>query len=128
MDKLLLKLLQQLEKVAETNEEIFDTEVRERMGVACMDGFVRHESEFMLPSEFGLTTNDANAIVRAALDDYINAANEKASSLGIVQFHDRLTAFQNSNVVTEEGNDYEEFFGHTPGEFYDKKGNVIRTH
>jgi hypothetical protein len=54
--------------------------------------------------------------------------NDEAASQGITKFHDRLAVFQNGEVKTEgSGGDYEEFFGHTPPEFYDENGVVVRT-
>ena len=126
MDDILLALLQKLKKVAETNEEIFDSECRETAGVAIMEGFVRNLPDYSLPHDLGLATDEANRAVYAAIDEYIRNANAKATSEGMHRFHDRLAAFQDRAVTFKPGNDYEEFFGHSPPEFYDDDGNVVR--
>lgn len=126
MDEILLALLHKLNQVAETNEEIFDSECREAVGIAIMEGFVRNLPDYSIPHDLGLATDDANRAVYAAIDEYIRSAKAKAISEGMDRFHDRLAAFQNRAVTFKPGNDYEEFFGHTPPEFYDDGGNVVR--
>jgi hypothetical protein len=130
MDELLLDLLEGLERIADQHEELYDTEVRERMGLAIMDGFVRNKKDYEVPSDMGMSSVEANAAVHSAVTTYIDAANKRASTLGIRRFFDRLAAFQNGTVVTKSRfrRDFEEFFGHTPPEFYDENGNAIRTH
>jgi hypothetical protein len=44
MDKLLLQLLERLEAIGEHHGELFDTEVRESMGIAIMQGFVANST------------------------------------------------------------------------------------
>jgi serine/threonine protein kinase HipA of HipAB toxin-antitoxin module len=72
-------------------------------------------------------TAEGNAAVRTAVADYIAAATQKAAELGIIRFHDRMAHLQNRVVRSQQGYDYEEFFGHSPPELYDDAGNVIRT-
>ena len=127
MKTVLGKLLERLEAVAEDHEEIFDTEVRERMGAACMEGFVRRSADFRLPRRFGLMHAAADARIHEALADFLSAAKEAAASGGLDTFHRRLAAFQDGAVVTDAGNDYEEFFGHSPADSYDAAGEVVRT-
>jgi hypothetical protein len=127
LEKLLAQLLDRLEIIAENHGELLDSEVREAIGVAVMDGFVRGHGTGNMPAVFGMLSAEANQEVRYALIKYINDANLTASLQGITSFRDRLRAFQNINVANSEGNTYDDFFGHTPDEFYDDYGNVVRT-
>tara|TARA_R110002096_G_scaffold332041_3_gene526093 strand:- start:574 stop:963 length:390 start_codon:yes stop_codon:yes gene_type:complete len=127
VEEQLRQMLVQLEKVSADNEEIFDTECREQMGLAVMDGFVRGKGGNAVPVEIGLATDDANRLVHSALTKFVLDANAIAESQGLL-FLDRLNELQNDEVATDDGNDYEEFFGHTPADFYDAAGNVVRTH
>lgn len=127
LEEQLRQMLVQLEVVAANNEEIFDTECREKMGLAVMDGFVRDRGPDVVPSDLGLATDDANRLVHIALVQFIVDAKAVADAEQL-PFFDRLNELQNDEVTTDEGNDYEEFFGHTPAEFYDADGNVVRTH
>ena len=127
MEKLLLQLIERLEQIAEESEEIFDSEVREEMGLAIMEGYVRRTQGYQMPHSFGMNSQTANDAVRAALRDYIEMANRLSDRAGITRFLDRLAAFQDDRAKTEVGgNDYEDFFGHTPPELYDEEGNVLR--
>lgn len=129
MEELLSILLERLRLIGEEHSELYDSEVREQMGEAIMEGFIREQKGFRLPDQFGMYSDEANRRVKAAIAKYIEGANKKTSEVGLKNFHDRLAAFQNSKVQTSvPGNDYEEFFGHTSPEFYDEYGNVIRTY
>ena len=126
MDEILRYLLNRLEQIGCVYEELYDTECRERMGNAVIDGFVRNKSDFVLGDDFGLHSGQANLTVKEALAKYIANANSMAVDLGITDFHERLAAFQNSNVNSEEeGSFYDDFFGHSAPERFDSAGNVI---
>jgi hypothetical protein len=121
-------LLNALSEIGKDHPELYDSEVRERMGEVIMQAFVRAIPGYVVPDTFGLYSADANAKVRVAIDRYVSHANATAAQQTLTRFHDRLAAFQDTSVQTSiPGHDYEEFFGHTPPEFYDEVGNVLRT-
>ena len=128
MEQILLQLIETLQCIGGEHPELYDSEVRQRMGGAIMDAFVRSRQDCKVPDDFGMYTGHANHRVKTAIESYITAANKRAAELGMIRFYDRLEAFQNPKVQTSvPGNDYEEFFGHTPLEFYDESGTVVRT-
>jgi hypothetical protein len=126
MDHLLKALLNQLERVGMSHEELYDTECRERMGNAVFDGFIRARDGFTLPSDFGLYSADANASVRNAISIYIAKANETAAALGMTSFHQRLSAFQNENVKSDvAGIYYDDVFGYSRPDLFTESGELI---
>lgn len=126
MEELLRKLLNHLDQVGVDHEELYDTECRQHLSNAVVDGFVRGQSEYILADDFGLHKAEANREVRKALTAYIADAKTKAAELGIVDFHKRLDAFQNPNVESdEEGSFYDDFFGHSAPELFDSEGNAL---
>jgi len=126
MEELLHRLLNQLEAIGSGHEELYDTECRERMANAVMDGFVRGQ-KIVLADDFGLYTPEANLAVKAALGEYIANAKALAADLRIAKFHDRLAAFQNSRIQSDgQRNLYDDFFGHSPPDAFDPAGNVRR--
>tara|TARA_R110002049_G_C9026253_1_gene551704 strand:- start:81 stop:995 length:915 start_codon:yes stop_codon:yes gene_type:complete len=126
MEELLRQLLNRLEQVGSNHEELYDTECRERMGNAVMDGFVRNKGDFVLADDFGLYATEANLAVKEALAEYITKANSQAAESSITDFHERLAAFQNSDVESDgEGSFYDDFFGHSAPDAFDSTGNVI---
>ena len=124
MQALLLELLIDLERIGNDHEDLFDSEVRERIGEAVMQGFVRAIPDYSVRTDLGMFKPEADAAVRQLLIRYIAAANALAADKQIMRFHDRLAAFQDSDVRTPNGNDYDEFFGHTPPEYYNDDGTV----
>ncbi len=127
MEAALLKLLKTLESLGDVHEELYDSEVRERIGNAIMDGFVRNLPGYFVPRDLGMFSDEANCLVQHALEDYISLANHLCREKGITKFHDRLAAFQNrdARVNPRTAVDYEDLFGHTPPEWYDANGNVL---
>jgi hypothetical protein len=126
MDELLRNLLDRLQEIGQEHEEIYDTECRERMSNAILNGFIRPLNDFSLASDFGLYSSDANARVREALGTYISEANKTAKQINLCCFHARLSAFQNETVRSKhEGVYYDDFFGYWRPESYSEKGEKI---
>lgn len=67
---------------------------------------------------------DENRLIKAALKAYIEGARSNAQALGLDSFHERLAAFQNLAVRTEQKNDYDDFFGWMNPNLLDEAGNV----
>ena len=125
MRDLLLELLRRLEAVDDAHPEVGDSEVREALGMAVFDGFVRPQSGYELPESFAMNTPEGNRRVREALAWFLPAANSEAMRAGFVTFHQRLAAVQDYDVLTARGNDAEEYFGHSPPEEFDESGEAI---
>jgi hypothetical protein len=126
MDNLLRELLDALDAVGEKHGEIYDTVCRERMGEAIFYLFVKPDSGYVTPNEFGLYDDDANRDVKHALVTYSTAAREMAPKSGIDSFHGRLAAFQNEEIKgNKEQNYYDDFFGWSNPENFDADGNVV---
>lgn len=127
LENVLLRLLEKLESIGQHHGELYDSEVRERMGTAIMEGFVRGRNEYRIADDLGMFSEEANHAVRSSIQGYLDEANSEAATLGMTKFHDRLAAFQNDVVRTKKDkNDFDEFFGTTPPEFYNEFGVVIR--
>ena len=128
MEEALLQLLKELEAIGEQHEELYDSEVREIIGNAIAEGFIRRTSGYRVPDGVKMYSDSANTSVRNALVQYIADAGQAASEIGLDSFHSRLDAFQNRNVRVNPKTavDYEDLFGHMPSDWYDVDGNVIR--
>jgi hypothetical protein len=114
MDHFLILLLNRLEEIGEANREIYDSESRDKMSDAVINGFVRPLDHFVLPATFGLFSDVGNAKVHAAIEEYIKSAAPEAHRLGLDSPDDRLAAFQNSDIHTARGQKYfDDFFGYT---------------
>lgn len=117
MPELLLELLQELESIAEEHEEIYDTDACEKMGITIGNLFIDPVDKYEYSDDFGLYKENGNSRVKQALKTYINEAN-KISLGSAMSLEERLDTFQDKNVMTENGSQYDDFFGWVdPSEF-----------
>jgi hypothetical protein len=123
--ELLLQLLLRLEAIGEQHEEIGDTVCREAMRSAVFRSFLRPEPGYDLPEDYGLMDPEANRAVGEAIADYVSAARALVPSLGLTNFQQRLTVFQDASVFTEDGSTYDEYFGYQSPERYDTDGKWL---
>lgn len=129
MDDLLSALLDALDVVGQSHEEIYDTVCREKMGEAIVHLFIKPDADYVVPHEFGLHEATANLAVKNALVAYATAAKTAAADLGVNSFRERLAAFQNGDVESRiEGNDFDDFFGWMNPTDFDESGNVLEDH
>jgi len=110
-EQILRSLLDDLERVSKQSEEIFDTDVRERMWDAVDKGFINTKRGYALPNKFGMFSDQGNARVKEALRRFIERATTWARSHRVTSSRARLAAFQDSNVVSQGGRRYDDFFG-----------------
>ena len=109
MKTTLKKLLDRLDAISKDHEEVGDTDVREQMYEAVYHAFIVQTPGYTLPGKFGMFESAGDAAVRAALSEFIPAA----CGAGLSTPQDRFTAFQDGSVLSDVGNPYDEYFGHS---------------
>jgi hypothetical protein len=118
--KPLLQLLNEFDRIAQTYEEIGDTDVREQIRVALNDGYVTPKDGFELPETFGMFEPDGNAQVGAALRQFLAAANKIAAQRKNLQTaKGRLRSIQDENVTSDAGTLYDEYWGYVDEDEFD---------
>jgi hypothetical protein len=127
MEQLLLELLHRLEAIGEQHKELYDSDVREAMDDAVFRGFIKPERVYVLPDKFAMFSAEGDRQVRESLAWFLPAAREAAREAGLDTFHKRLAAFQNQEVRTGQQNDYNDFFGWSNPELFDKAGDVLQS-
>ena len=126
MDRILIELLDSLDRIGQTHDEIYDTVCREKMSEPIFFLFIKPDSNYVMPDDFGLKSNDSNLAVRHAIQNYVEQARTIASNIGLDSFHKRLAAFQNCEIhSTIERNYYDDFFGWSDPERFDENGDLI---
>jgi hypothetical protein len=124
VEKVLRLFLARLEGIDEDHEGLGDTNVREHMGEDIRRGFLRLEPGFTPSGNYGLDP-EANRLIARTIARFVEAAQAAALRDGITTFHERLAAFQNPAVRTEDGSDYNDFFGVIDGTRFDAAGNEL---
>lgn len=110
MKRVVQTLLQSLEAVEAEYDGLGDTNVRDHMGDHLLRGFLRPEPGFVASGEYGLDP-EANRKVADALSAFCTAAEVEAQRLGLSTFEQRVAAFQDVDVVTASGANYNDYFG-----------------
>ena len=109
--KALKRLLNALDRIMESHEELGDTDVRERMYEAVFHGFIVQTNGYVLPEEFGMFEPGGNHKVKKALQEFIESARKETVGK-LATPHERLSAFQDPEVTGRDDLTYDEFFGH----------------
>ncbi len=109
MKTVLKNLLNKLDAISKEHEEVGDTDVREQMSEAVYEGFIVQTPGYVLPAEFGMFESEGDIAVRVALSEFIPAAC--GSDISTPQ--KRFAAFQDGFVLSDAGNSYDEYFGHS---------------
>lgn len=111
MKQALLKMLESFDKLVEDGfDEVLDTDVREQMADVITSTLVDPKPDYELPSTFGMFSDEGNQKVAAILRDFL-AHPEFAIAQQLPTDRDRLRAFEDIDVETEEGSTYDEYFG-----------------
>ena len=104
----LKRLLDALDVIAEKDDDLTDTDVRERMYEAVYNGFIVQTPGYTLPSYYSLyKVKECNEMVRQALADFVSAACKSGSATP----EQRFAEFQDDTVLSDGGNDYNCYFG-----------------
>ena len=112
MKKALKQLLNSLDKLAQgDHDEVLDTEVREPMHDVVYKTLVEPVAGYELPEEFGMFSAEGNAKVSEILAKFI-AHPEFTAAKKLPTPKERLSSFQDSDVESNEGNSYDEYFGY----------------
>jgi hypothetical protein len=109
--KALKQLLTTLDKIFAKQEELGDSDVRDRLTAAIHKGFV-HQQARALPETFGMFTEDGEKRVRAAVTSFLAHSDVLAAPKSLKTPENRLQAFQDDEARSSENNNYSEYFGY----------------
>jgi hypothetical protein len=112
MKKALKLLIDELDKIYKEHEEVGDTDVREQMYDAIHNGFIVPHAGYTLPGSFGLFSDEGNEKVRAALQNFLTHPDVVTATTSLSTPEERLAAFQDAEVQSNEGNTHDEYFGY----------------
>lgn len=107
----LKQFLSALNRIYKKHEELGDTAVRDKMFAAVAKGFIEPMRAYQLPTQFGMFSEEANVLVRAAVQGFLEHPEVVAAKKVLKNTEDRLNAFQDYKVETSEGTNFFEYFG-----------------
>jgi hypothetical protein len=113
MKAALKKLLDTLDSIAETHGEVQDTDVCEALADTLDNAFIHQTPRYVVPASFGMFTPAGDALVHAALSEFVSTARDIARLRTAQQ---RRYAFQDRSTVTAAGHTYRDYFGHVDDE------------
>ena len=113
-EETLRALLDALDVVASTHEEVGDTVVRERMSEVVQDFFIEPRPGATWPETYGMRQPVGDALVAAALRRFVADASSTCARHPRCSAADRLAMFQSEDVESERGSFFDDYFGYQP--------------
>ena len=110
VQKVLKRLLDRLEIVAQEDDEVYEMESKMALSDAIVKGFIFDNPEYTLPNHFGLESEELNIAIKKALQEYIEGMRPLVESYSLDDEDKRWYAFQDLDVDSEGEEDVEEFF------------------
>jgi hypothetical protein len=104
-------LLDDLDDVAREHQEIFDTDVRERMWSYLHSRFILHDQNADLPEEFGMFSSEGNSKIKRAFDRNTKNLDAIIKVFDLNTMEKRSTTFTNPKLISENGSHLENYFG-----------------
>jgi hypothetical protein len=117
LKKILLELIQRLDRISGEFEFITDSVVRDKLSDFMQDFYLRRIGP--LPKKYDFATNSevVDGLLLQALSAYVSEANQISDERHFY-IDDRLAAFQDDDVRNSLGRSYDEYFGYwRPGSF-----------
>lgn len=106
--------LERLDAIADTCEELTDTEVRERMREVIEYYFVWDQPiDADFPRCYAMFTETADAQVAAAVHEFVVTARRLAQAEGLAPGAARHAAIEDATIETDAGTMYDEYLGST---------------
>jgi|GEM_PF-2954981 len=110
VQKVLKKLLDRLEIIAQEDDEVYEMESKMALSDAIVKGFIFDNPEYTLPNHFGLESDELNLEIKNALQEYIEAMSSLVKNYSLDDEDKRWDTFQDMDVESDGEQDVEEFF------------------
>ncbi len=111
----LKQFLTALDKTYAKHGELGDTAVRDRLYAAILKSFLMPVRAYRLPQQFGMFTEEADRLVHAAVQRFLQHPEVVAARRLLKNPDERLNAFQDDEVETSEETNCFEYFGYRGG-------------
>jgi hypothetical protein len=107
-----LNFLNTLEEIAETHDELTDTDVRERLRVTINYYFVWNNAlDATFPQKYAMFSAEGDALIAQATRTFIEQAQQ--ATVHVAVGNPRNDLLENSDVETTQGESFDAFIGST---------------
>jgi hypothetical protein len=108
----IVALLDELETIADTHDELWDTDVREAMAVALNEYFVLGQPYDTLPVRYSMFSRAGDELIAAAMARFLERVAAATDLAAFTPGQPRLDLLQSTDAVSSTGKFYDEFWGH----------------
>jgi hypothetical protein len=112
LQRTIVALLEQLERISHEHEEVTDTDVRELVHLTLTWYFVWAQNRSRFPRSFGMFSAEGDRLVAGAIGGFLDEAEQSGELVSIPVGQARLNALQAATSVTSDGMHYYELIGH----------------
>jgi hypothetical protein len=106
----LVRFLDALEAIGAKHEEVYDTDVRERVAAVIEQRLIASSTEVDVSDELGMFSSEGNQLVRSALVSYLAEASTRADAANLDESA-RRAAVWDGEAVSSSGTPVDEFLG-----------------
>ena len=99
-------LLNRLEDIGTSNEELYDTDVREQMNEVMIEIFIKENSEYHIPESFGMFSEASDKEIYEAFKSFKNGLNKKH-----IDYKTKISLLGPNGITSKNGQISECFFG-----------------
>jgi len=104
-------LLEDLEKLGNEHQELYDTDVRESLWSVIEEGLIQQTNDFKVPQDLGMFSPEANTALAKIMMENIKRLREVFAIFDLHTEEKRRASFFNPELHTESGRSVEDFFG-----------------
>jgi hypothetical protein len=106
----LVRFLDALEAIGAEHEEVYDTDVRERLAAVIEQRLITKSNQVNVPDQLGMFSAAGNQLVRGALVSYLAEASTRADALNLDESA-RRAAVWDGEASSSNGTPVDEFLG-----------------
>jgi hypothetical protein len=112
LERAVIDLLEDLQRISDDHEEATDTDVREAIHLVINMYFVWGHKRERFPRSFGMFSREGDLLIADAIWRFLDAAEKSDELASIPNGQARLDVLQAASAMTTDGRRYDEFIGH----------------
>ena len=103
-------MLNELERIGSKYPELYDTDVRESLGIIILNILNSEDSLCEIPNEYGMFSDEANLEIKKLLELSIKKLWE-SNDYNLASHEERFAVFSSTEIQSETGQFLEDFIG-----------------